>query len=63
MALPKRRHSSARRDRRRTHWKLEIPASATCPQCAATIRLHRVCDKCGYYGSQQVIKMKEKKKA
>ena len=28
MAVPKRKTSTARRDKRRTHWKMEVPACA-----------------------------------
>ncbi|MBO7513896.1 MAG: 50S ribosomal protein L32, partial [Fibrobacter sp.] len=28
MAVPKRKTSTARRDKRRTHWKMEVPAMA-----------------------------------
>ena len=61
MALPKRKHSKARRDKSRTHWKL-APASMTkCPQCARAVAPHRVCTRCGYYRGRQVIVIAEKK--
>ncbi len=65
MALPKRKHSKARRDKSRTHWKLSIPQTTTCAQCAQPVLPHRVCPHCGYYRGRQVIvvatKEKEKK--
>lgn len=33
MAVPKRKMSKARRDRRRANWKLEAPGYVACPQC------------------------------
>jgi large subunit ribosomal protein L32 len=63
MALPKRRHSKARRDRRRTHWKLQTPAVTPCPQCGARAQLHRACGACGYAGAEKVLNVKEKKTA
>ena len=34
MAVPKRKVSKARRDKRRSsHWKLETPGIVTCPKC------------------------------
>ena len=33
MAVPKRRLSKCRRDRRRANWKLEAPGYVACPQC------------------------------
>lgn len=33
MAVPKRRLSKCRRDRRRANWKLTVPGFVACPQC------------------------------
>lgn len=63
MALPKRKHSKARRDKSRTHWKLAMPSLTKCPQCAAPILSHRVCPQCGHYRGRQVVVIREKKKA
>lgn len=60
MALPKRKHSKARRDKSRTHWKLTMPALTKCPQCARIIRPHHVCPHCGYYRGRQAILIAEK---
>ena len=47
--VPKRKHSQARRDKRRSNvWK--------CPQCGELKVPHKVCGKCGYYKGQEVIK-------
>ena len=62
MALPKRKHSKARRDKSRTHWKLSIPSSTKCPQCAQPVIPHRICAHCGYYRGRQVILVKAKTK-
>ena len=36
MAVPKRKQSKARRDKRRSNvWKLEAPTLVKCPQCAS----------------------------
>ena len=40
MAVPKRKTSTARRDKRRTHWKMEVPAMATCDHCGSAKRPH-----------------------
>lgn len=61
MALPKRKHSKARRDKSRTHWKLGIPTLTKCAQCAQPIQPHRVCLHCGYYRGRQVIVIAQKK--
>ena len=61
MALPKRKHSKARRDKSRTHWKLARPAMTTCPQCAHTLVPHRACPSCGTYRGRQVLVIAPKK--
>ncbi len=59
MAVPKRKHSSARRDKRRSNvWKLSAPALARCPKCGDYKLSHRVCSACGYYRDREVIKVK-----
>jgi len=55
MALPKRKHSQARRDKRRAQWKLPLASLTRCPQCAKAILPHHVCPHCGYYRGRQVI--------
>ena len=58
MAVPKRKHSSARRDKRRSNvWKLSAPALARCPKCGDYKLSHRVCPACGYYKDREVIKV------
>ena len=61
MALPKRKHSKARRDMSRTHWKLALPTLTKCAQCAKPVAPHRACPHCGYYRGRQVIVVAEKK--
>lgn len=60
MALPKRKHSKARRDKSRTHWKLAVPHLTKCPQCARAILPHRVCPFCGHYRGRQVLAVPSK---
>ena len=63
MAVPKRKMSKARRDRRRANWKLSVPGMVECPQChemkmpqCHEMKMpHRVCPECGYYNGKQVI--------
>ncbi|MEZ5965380.1 MAG: 50S ribosomal protein L32 [Planctomycetota bacterium] len=55
MANPKRRHCSARRDRRRANQRL-VPAQVVrCKNCSASIRPHHICPECGHYRGRQVI--------
>jgi len=60
MALPKRKISKARRDKRRTHYKLLLPTYTTCPQCQETKLPHAVCLNCGHYNGQKILEIKEK---
>ncbi len=56
MAVPARRVSKARRDKRRSNvWKINAPELVKCPQCGEYKRPHRVCAACGYYNGKQVI--------
>ncbi len=65
MPLPKKRHSSARGRKRRTHWKATTGQMNVCPQCKSPKLSHRVCPVCGYYGGKQAmeIPVKAEKKA
>lgn len=62
MALPKRRHSKTRRDKRRTHDRLIESDLSVCPQCRQPKLSHRICPYCGHYNGKQVIEIKQKKK-
>lgn len=56
MAVPKRRISKTRRDKRRSSvWKLSPPAFAKCSQCGELMVPHRVCGNCGYYKGREII--------
>ena len=58
MAVPKRKVSKARRDKRRSStWKLELPGMTKCPKCGEFVKTHRVCKSCGYYKGQEVVKV------
>ncbi len=60
MAVPKRKTSKARRDKRRNNlWKLTAPALVRCPSCGAYKRPHRLCAACGKYNGREVIKVEE----
>ncbi|MBN1306712.1 MAG: 50S ribosomal protein L32 [Chitinispirillaceae bacterium] len=59
MALPKKRHSSARRDRRRSHCALKPSTPVLCAHCKQPTRPHRVCRNCGYYAGMEVTSPEE----
>ncbi|HHY69851.1 MAG TPA: 50S ribosomal protein L32 [Bacillota bacterium] len=63
MAVPKRRTSASKRDKRRASaWKnrLASPQLVECPRCHSLILPHKVCPDCGYYKGRQVMKVKAK---
>lgn len=55
MAVPKRKTSKARKHKRRTHYKLEIPGLVECPNCGELRKAHHVCPACGFYKGQDVM--------
>jgi large subunit ribosomal protein L32 len=57
MAHPKRRHSSTRRDKRRTHYKAELPTLSKCPATGTIHQRHRAywLDGKLYYRGQVVM--------
>ncbi|RJP18567.1 MAG: 50S ribosomal protein L32 [Candidatus Abyssobacteria bacterium SURF_5] len=60
MALPKRRISRTRRDKRRTHRKVKPVTSVACSNCGRPALPHRVCPECGFYKGRQVVLTTEK---
>ena len=62
MAVPKRKLSSARQNKRRSNvWKLSTPALVKCPKCGEYKLPHRVCGNCGYYNGKEIIFTKTEK--
>ena len=63
MAVPKRRHSSTRGKKRRTHWKLKAVGLNTCSHCSSPKQPHRICPTCGYYYSgdraEEIVRPRE----
>ena len=56
MAVPKKKVSSARRDKRRSNnFKLELPGMVKCSKCGEYVLAHRVCKNCGSYGGKTII--------
>ena len=57
MAVPKKKTSKARRDKRRTHKKTTLPNVIACPQCGDFKLPHRVCPSCGVYKGREEVKV------
>ncbi|HEX16498.1 MAG TPA: 50S ribosomal protein L32 [Deltaproteobacteria bacterium] len=59
MAVPKKRTSKSRRDKRRTHKKLTPPNVVLCPQCHEPKLPHHVCPHCGTYRGKEILEVEE----
>lgn len=60
MAVPKRKTSKARRDKRRSSvWKLDTPAMSKCSNCGSIKAPHKVCKVCGFYKGVKVLNLDE----
>ncbi len=62
MALPKRRHSKTRKNKRRTHDRLKGNSMSVCPECKSPKLPHRVCLVCGHYKGTKHIEFEDEKK-
>lgn len=55
MPNPKRRHSKARKNKRRTHDSLAPRPVGECPNCHEPKPPHHACPHCGYYRGRAVV--------
>jgi large subunit ribosomal protein L32 len=58
-AVPKKKISKARRDRRRAHDKLTPFVLVACPNCGEMRRSHRMCPSCFTYRGRQIMAVAE----
>ena len=56
MAVPKKRTSRARRDKRRATHRAAVATVNECPRCHSPRLPHRVCPTCGTYAGREVIR-------
>lgn len=56
MAVPKKRTSRARRDKRRATHKATQATLSSCPRCHSPRIPHRVCPTCGTYAGREVVR-------
>jgi large subunit ribosomal protein L32 len=54
VAVPKRKTSKSRRDKRRATHAIEAPRLSVCPQCGSPKQSHRICPTCGTYKGREV---------
>ena len=59
MAVPKKKISSSRRGKRRSHHALSDSLVMECPNCGAEKRPHHVCPSCGYYKARKVVQFQK----
>ncbi len=66
MAVPKKRHTKSRRNKRRGNIFLNKPTLVSCSKCGKDTLPHTVCFNCGHYKGKEVIdvfkKMTKKEK-
>ena len=58
MAVPKRKISKSRRDKRRAHDFRTPKIMNTCPNCSAIVLSHHICESCGMYKGKSYKKSK-----
>nr|WP_072514334.1 50S ribosomal protein L32 [Ndongobacter massiliensis] len=60
MAVPKRKTSKARRDKRRaSSYRLVMHETTICSHCGKPVLPHHVCPACGYYKGKEVVPQAE----
>ncbi len=59
MAVPKRKTSKSRRDKRRAHDFITPPNVILCPNCKEPKLPHTVCLKCGTYRGKKFLDVEE----
>ncbi len=60
MAVPKRKTSKARRDKRRaSNIKMTAPNYVECSRCHEYKMPHRICPSCGYYNGSMLKEVDE----
>ena len=58
MAVPKKKTSKSRRDKRRATHAIATVRVNLCPQCNSPKRPHHVCPTCGSYKGREVERLK-----
>lgn len=57
MAVPRNRHSNARKNSKRSHHAKKPRQLSTCSNCATPTLPHHVCHSCGFYGKKAVLEV------
>jgi large subunit ribosomal protein L32 len=56
MAVPRNRHSNARKNAKKAHSALQLKQVMACKNCATPHLPHVACPACGHYRGRQVVK-------
>ena len=62
MAVPKRKQSKSRTNKRFANYKATMPTLVECPHCHELKVPHRVCKTCGFYDGKEVVAQKAEAK-
>lgn len=60
MAVPRNRHSNARKNIRRSHDAKKACNAAICSNCKQGFLPHTVCSSCGFYKGKAVLSVEKK---
>lgn len=63
MAEPKKRLTRTRSGSRQAHDFIKVQSLVVCTNCKSKIMPHRVCNNCGFYKGEKIIKDKKEKKS
>jgi len=55
MAVPKRKHSNSRTNKRRSHDAVRPRHVIYCPECSSPVPSHAICPNCGHYMGRKVV--------
>lgn len=58
--LPKKRHSTQRKGKRRASIKLKKTGLIKCPNCGEPVKPHMVCKNCGVYKTESILTIEDK---
>ncbi len=61
MAVPRNRHSNARKNTKKAHSAKKKKNTTQCSNCGKMIVPHRICPYCGFYGKRMIIQKNEEK--
>lgn len=59
MAVPKRKTSHSKRNKRRSHDALTAQLPIQCPECGEPTLRHRACPHCGVYRGRRIVEVEE----